>query len=75
MDLELKDYERTVEELNEVISSKENDIAGLKEDLKAEITKTANLNDQNVFLSSQIETETERADKLKVLYQKKKYGL
>ena len=75
MDLELKDYERTVEELNEVISSKENDIAGLKEDLKAEMTKTANLNDQNVFLSSQIETETERADKLKVLYQKKKYGL
>lgn len=66
LDLEMRDYEITVEELNAQLAEKETRIAELETECERERGKSTSLQDQLTHLSIQEATERERAEKMKV---------
>ena len=66
MDLEMRDYELTVEELNNKLTEKETTIVELQAEIAREKGRSNSLQDQLTHLTSQEATERERAEKMKV---------
>ncbi|CAL4075358.1 unnamed protein product, partial [Meganyctiphanes norvegica] len=67
IDLEMRDYEQTVEELNTQLAEKDTNFAELKTELEREKSRSANLQEQLNYLTVQGNTERERAEKMKKL--------
>lgn len=66
LDLEMRDYELTVEELNAQLAEKDTRICELETECERERGKSSSLQDQLTHLSTQEATERERAEKMKV---------
>lgn len=67
MDLEMRDYELTVEDLNKKLSEKETIIVELQAEISREKGRSNSLQDQLTHLTAQEATERERAEKMKKL--------
>ena len=67
MDLEMRDYERTVSDLTNQLAERDNSISEIELDLKSEKHKTNSLEEQLHYCTTQADAERERADKLKVI--------
>ncbi|XP_076035452.1 GRIP and coiled-coil domain containing 185 kDa isoform X3 [Oratosquilla oratoria] len=67
MDLEIRDYERTVSELTATIAEKDKELITLQNGLEHEKEHVHSLKDQITHLSNQEATERERAEKMKKL--------
>ncbi|XP_068244172.1 GRIP and coiled-coil domain-containing protein 2-like [Palaemon carinicauda] len=67
MDLEMRDYELTVEDLNNKLSEKETTIIELQGEISREKSRSNSLQDQLTHLTAQEATERERAEKMKKL--------
>ncbi|RXG67132.1 GRIP and coiled-coil domain-containing protein 2 [Armadillidium vulgare] len=61
IDLEMKDYERSIEELTTQVKEKEDIIISLKNKLTMEEEKVTNLSDEISLLKEQVQNESERA--------------
>lgn len=66
MDLEMRDYELTVSELQGQLAEKDTNITELQAEIEREKRRSGSLQDQLVHLSTQEATERERAEKMKV---------
>lgn len=66
LDLEMRDYELTVEELNSQIAEKNTCIANLETEVEREKGRCSSLQEQLSHLTTQEATERERAEKMKV---------
>ncbi|XP_069938947.1 GRIP and coiled-coil domain-containing protein 2-like isoform X1 [Cherax quadricarinatus] len=67
LDLEMRDYELTVEELNGQLAEKDYCITELQETIEREKGRSNSLQDQLAHLTTQEATERERAEKMKKL--------
>lgn len=66
LDLEMRDYELTVEELNSQLAEKNTQIANLESEVDREKGRCSSLQEQLSHLTTQEATERERAEKMKV---------
>nr|XP_045581790.1 GRIP and coiled-coil domain-containing protein 2-like isoform X2 [Procambarus clarkii] len=67
LDLEMRDYELTLEELNGQLRDKDSCLADLQAAVEREKGRSSSLQDQLTHLTTQETTERERADKMKKL--------
>lgn len=67
LDLEMRDYELTVQELNDQLAEKDYCISELQAEMEREKGRSGSLQDQLTHLTTQEATERERAEKMKRL--------
>lgn len=75
LDLEMRDYELTVEELNGQLTEKNLRITSLESEVEREKGRSSNLQEQLVHLITQEATERERAEEMKKLLLEQKTEL
>ena len=71
LDLEMRDYELTVEELNSQLAEKNSRITSLESEVEREKERCNSLQEQLAHLTTQETTERERAEKMKVSVEEK----
>ena len=73
LDLEMRDYELTVEELNGQLAEKKQHITSLESEVERERGRCGSLQVQLTHLTTQEATERERAEKMKVSIEEEIY--
>lgn len=64
----MRDYELTIQEMNDQLAEKDSLTSKLKAEIEREKGRSSSLQDQLTHLTTQETTERERAEKMKVSY-------